>query len=407
MEIYSEKAIKGLQRAILALQMCALYIKPYRYPVLKTVHIIYCCVILFYIAFSTIQAIVMIWKDNNGRPILTAQSIVLYLSVLIIMSTTNLRHSKMEVVLKNCLDTLKSDAITLKAKRKCLVAFNTAFGFCISFIIFGILVDGFYFGFGLGGDKPFTQLLYPLKATQLNGPAYYTIGILSYISKRFICCTFYVYLPWVNICITYIEMQLFTAFNKEVEEYVNMTNSPAANTTRNIEKLRLRHLELTKIIKQHNEMIKLPVAVYFTQTIITCCLALYLVASASGFMQLASGVMPLFFGILNFCVILWSGISLNHQVSDIFLVYILSCCIILNTILHSTCLNNDEDHSVALCVSCGNSYDQIPIDNDISAISFYYWIWEAKVVLLSLRLATGNDKLDLFLIKYLDLSFVQ
>ena len=202
-------------------------------------------------------------------------------------------------------------------------------------------------------------------------------------------------------------MQVFTAFNKEVEEYVNMTNSPAANTTRNIEKLRLRHLELTKIIKQHNEMIKLPVAVYFTQTIITCCLALYLVASASGFMQLASGVMPLFFGILNFCVILWSGISLNHQVSDIFLVYILSCCIILNTILHSTCLNNDEDHSVALCVSCGNSYDQIPIDNDISAISFYYWIWEAKVVLLSLRLATGNDKLDLFLIKYLDLSFVQ
>ena len=320
MERNTENALKGVKRMILTLRMFGIYIKPCGYSKLKKLHILYCTLVVIYAAFSAIRSVVLLCFDiNTGVRVPFALTII---NIFLILVAINTCHGKLVAVLDNCFEFLRHDILSSKVKRKFYILCNIVSCGCVIvytmllliFLILAIFFDKLC-------DEAYLVLLYPLDAASISQAASYAIIILSNV----VIVTSYAtvaFIPCMNMCITYIEIHLFRSFNVQVEKVVNIKNSPHGGIATNLEVLRHMHLSLTKLVQQHNDMFKFPTAVYFAATVAVTCLAFYMLASASNVMGFSVVLLQLLFWLGSSSIILWSGISLNNEVSCFLLVEI-------------------------------------------------------------------------------------
>ena len=318
MDNTKDKASKALQRLLINLQILGIYIKPHKYYRLLGVHVVYCWSIIIYAAVTVIRGILPMLLDEKLRGLDKVSWILNTVNTFLLLGGINICYKRVEIVVKNCNDILKSNSLSMKAKMKFITLCHVTQGYIIIVTIFVFLFITISIIFGLMDDDDMLFALYPIDITQLSRTAYYSITVILF-TVTLICKSAAMALPWFSMCISFIETQLFRNLNIKVEEVVKMINSPNEDTASDLEDLRHRHLHLIKMVEQHNDMIKFPIAVIFASIIIDACIALYIVASASGFIDLTTVVLQLGFGFINASVIFWSGIRLNNEVSVLFL----------------------------------------------------------------------------------------
>ena len=308
MDMMTEKAVISLDRLRAGLQIFGVYMKPHHSNKLKYIHMVFCTILMFH-SIAAFRSTVLVWSNPFYRMPLRIQWLLAMVNLVLIEAAVNVYTGRLEAVISNCVDFLKSSSLPHKTKTNITYLSNCICGLCTLQLVFFLL---FFLILPFSMGEEFINLsIYPFKVNQTGAMAY--VLILIFVPPSAFTTTLIHYLPLVNIYITYLELHSMISLNTEIQTTVHTYKTDG--NSHSIEELRKKHLNLVRKIKQHNEVMKFPVAVYIGITIAECCLSIYMVTIDVSFMATATSGLMFMTGFLSTVSIVWCGIKLTSVVS--------------------------------------------------------------------------------------------
>ena len=131
-------------------------------------------------------------------------------------------------------------------------------------------------------------------------------------------------MPIGNIVFAFIEKCLLINFNKAVTEMVKCKNAGHTGD-HTIEELRQKHRDFYRLIKDHDDMYSLPIAIYISSSVGLMCLTFYIATKATTVLEITSPIFQIIISIVCTIRDLWNGIMLHSQVFTSSFLLLIKC----------------------------------------------------------------------------------